>query len=126
MPDLDVSFLTCDPMLADTFDVKRRTDTVGTNGRTTSTPQTFTGVTGVVTQQDPADLMRRDDGQMVPRLIFVASIFAFRGASTGYQPDQIIWNGTTYTVKQVYPYSRFGQGMYEVVAESMNAMDAPQ
>ncbi len=132
MPLLDVSFMTDDPMLADTFDVTRRLDVVGSNGRTTpTTEQTFTGVTGVVTQQDPADLMRRDDGQMVPRLIFVASSFAFRGASrlangTGYQPDQITWNGTVYTVKQIYPYSRFGAGTYEVVAESTSAMDAPQ
>jgi len=126
MPDLDVSFVTCDPMLADSFDVIRRTDPVGSNGRTIPTAEeSFPSLTGVVTQQDPADLMRRDDGQMVPRMIFVASVFAFRNASVGYQPDQIVWNGTTYTVKQVYPYSRFGPGMYEAVAESMNATDAP-
>ncbi len=124
MPSLDVSWMTTNHMLADTFDVIRRSDPVDNYGRTNPTAvQTFSGITGVVTQQDPADLMRRDDGQMVPRLIFVASTFAFKNASAGFQPDQIVWNGTTYTVKQVYPYSRFGPGSYEVVAESMNATD---
>lgn len=126
MPDLDVSFMTVDSMLSDTFDVIRRTDPVGTNGRTVPVnQQTFSGLTGVVTQQDPADLMRSEDGQMVPRRIFVAAPFAFRNASTGFQPDQIVWQGTTYTVVQAYPYSRFGAGFHEAVAESMNAVDAP-
>lgn len=127
MPNLNVTFMTMNNMLSDVFNVVRRQDNVSTKGRTTpTTSQTFPGVRGVVTQQDPADLMRRDDGQMVPRLIFIASPFAFRAETTGYQPDQIIWNGTTYTVKQIYSYSRFGAGIYEVVAESMNAVDGPQ
>lgn len=126
MPLLDVSDVVSDPMLADMFSVTRRTDVVNNKGRTTPTPdETFENLTGVITQQDPADLMRRDDGQMVPRLIFIASRFAFRNVSTGYQPDLITWNGTVYTVKQVYPYSRYGQGLYEAVAESMTAVDAP-
>ena len=127
MPRLDVAFMTKDPMLADCFDVLRREDVVGVNGRTTPTVvKTFQRVRGVVTQQDPADLTRRDDGQMVPRLIQVCTTFAVRGVVTGLQPDLISWNGTQYLVKQVYPYSRFGHGTYEVVAESMMAVDVPQ
>lgn len=127
MPLLDVSFMTSDPMLADTFTVTRRTDVVDDKGRTTpTTVATFNDVVGVVTQQDPADLMRRDDGQMVPRMIFVASTFLFRGATAGFQPDIITWNGTAYTIKHVMNYSRFGAGTVEVIAESGNAMDAPQ
>lgn len=127
MPLLDVSFMTSDPMLADVFAVTRRTDVVDDKGRTSpTTVEVFPNITGVVTQQDPADLMRRDDGQMVPRMILVCSTFLFRGATTGYQPDVITWNGTAYTVKQVMNYSRFGGGTVEVVAESMQAMDNPQ
>lgn len=127
MPQLDVSFMTSDPMLADCFDVLRRADVVGANGRTTITvTDTFEDCLGVVTQQDPADLMRNDDGQMVPRSILVCSTFAFRGASAGYQPDLIKWNGTSYVVTKVYPYSRFGAGTYEVVATSMTATDTAQ
>jgi galactose-6-phosphate isomerase len=127
MPDLDVSFMTVDSMFADTFDVARRSDPVNNKGRTVPvTTQDFLGVTGTVTQQDPADLMRREDGQMVPRMIFIATPFQIRGASTGIQPDRITWNGTVYTVVQVYSYSRFGAGIYEVVAEAMNATDTAQ
>lgn len=127
MPQLDVSFVVSDPMLADSFSVTRRTDVVDDKGRTTPTPiEIFDNLVGVITQQDPADLMRRDDGQMVPRMIFVASRFIFRGASVGYQPDIITWNGSDYTVKHVMNYSRFGNGINEVVAESMVAMDNPQ
>lgn len=131
MPQLDVSWVVEDPMFATTFDVTRRTDVVGNDGVTTPTEvASFPATLGVVTQDDPAELLRRDDGQMVPRFIFIATKFALRNASrtadgTQYQPDQVTWNGTTYTVVRVYPYSQFGQGMYEAVLEAMNAMDAP-
>lgn len=119
--------MTKDPMLSDCFDVTRRLDAIDPTGRTSpTTSQIFRRVRGVVTQQDPADLMRRDDGQMVPRLISVCTTFAVRGEVVGQQPDLIAWNGTSYLVKHVLPYSRFGHGTYEVIAESMTAVDVPQ
>lgn len=143
MPLLDVSWVVGDPMLADVFNVTRRTDVVGANGRTTPTAaEQFAAVVGVVTQQSPADLLRRDDSQVVPRRIFVASRFAFRNASRSqdgaaqYQPDQILWpvnrdgtpaaGATLYTVEQVYPYSRYGAGIYECVAAAQQAVDPAQ
>lgn len=126
MPMLDVSFVTADPMLADTFSVRRQAQTISDKGRVETTNTLFENLTGVVTQQDPAELMKRDDGQFVPRSIFVASRFAFRNVVEGFQPDIIIWNGTEYWVRQVYSYSRFGTGMYEVVASSQTAIDQPQ
>lgn len=127
MPHLDVSFMTADPMLADTFKVERRMDIVGTNGRTIPTvTATFKNVVGVVTQQDPADLVRNDDGQFMPRLITICSRFSFHGVSPGGQPDLITWNGSQYVVKHLVPYSRFGRGTYEIVAEAMVAVGAVQ
>lgn len=126
MPMLDVSFVTADPMLADTFAVRRQEQVITDKGRVETTDTLFENLTGVVTQQDPAELMKRDDGQFVPRSIFVASRFAFRNVVEGFQPDIIIWNGTEYWVRQVYSYSRFGTGMYEVVASSQTAVDQPQ
>lgn len=125
MPQLDVSFMTTDPMLADSFDVTRNRE-VMVNGRATVDPEPFFNVVGVVTQQDPAELMRREDGQFVPRRIFVATMFALQGAVLGYQPDIIHWNGSDYHVVEVFPYSRFGQGVYEVVASTQKATDVPQ
>lgn len=122
MPQLDVSFVLSDPMLADTFAVSRRVESVDAYGRrVVAAPVNYPLITGVVTQEDPADLMRRDDGQMMPRQIFVATKFQLIGVATGAQPDLITWNGATYTVRKVYPYSRYGQGIYEAVAEVMEA-----
>lgn len=125
MPQLDVSFVVSDPMLADRFTVIRRAEVIGEDGRVTTTETTHPNQIGVVTQQDPSDLMRRDDGQFVPRSIFIASRFAFRNAATGVQPDVIIWAGNRFEVKQAYNYSRFGRGLFECVAVSTDAMDQP-
>lgn len=134
MPMLDVSDIVVDPDLADTFDVIQRAESVdpGT-GRSSSTRVMTAGVVGVVTLQDPADLMRGEDSDQAPRLIFVASAFRFRSISTDegqqYKGDIIVWpptgqpGSTEYTVIKVYPYSRYGTGITEVVAKSMNATD---
>ena len=143
MPQLDVSFVVDDPMFRDVFNIARRQDAVDTHGRTNIvTTETLLAVGGTITQQDPASLMRRDDEQHVPRRIFLASRTAFRPVSRSpdgtvqYQPDQITWpvaddgsllpQSTVYTVEQVFPYSRYGGGLYECVATSMNAIDVPQ
>lgn len=132
MPGLDVSWVVSDPMLADVISVVRRQDVRGTNGRAVPTvTETWPAITAVVTQQSPADLLRRDDSEIVPRRIFVASTFCFRGATRDAQglnwmPDLITWNGTQYLVTEVLPYSRYGVGIYEVIAESMTAVDVPQ
>ena len=132
MPLLDVSFVVDDPMLADVFAVQRRNDIVGNNGRTLPTVyQTFPRVRGVVTQQDPAEMLKRDDSSSVPSRIFIATRHRIQKASRdpdgrSYQPDLITWNGVVYTVVEVLSYSRYGRGVYEVIAASMNAMDRPQ
>jgi hypothetical protein len=127
MPELDVSFVLFDPLLCDTFDVTRRLDVIDQHGRSNPTPeQFFPDVMGVVTQESPSDLLREPDLQRVPRSIFVASEFAFRGASTSHQPDVISWCGTDYTVTSVLPYGRYGEGFYEVIAKSTVAIDDPQ
>jgi len=126
MPNLDVSHVLSDPMLSDCFTVKRNGETIDSKGRSTTTVTNLGQKRGVITQQDPATLMRRDDGQMAPRNIFIATTFALRGVSTGNQPDTIDWNNSTYTVKEVLPYSRYGRGTYEVVAEAMTATNKAQ
>jgi len=127
MPRLNVAFMTRNTMLADTFDVKRRADVVGSNGRTTPTQnQILKCQRGVVTPQDPGDLIRNDDGQMVPRKIFVATTTQILQSSAGQQPDLILWNSLTYVVTSVQPFSRFGEGTYQVMAESMTSTDPRQ
>jgi hypothetical protein len=118
--------MTFDPMLADGFVVTRRVETVGANGRSTVTPTVIPNLIGVITQESPDELMRNTDLQNVPRKIFGASVFAVRNAVSGQQPDIVTWNGSDYVVKEVLPYSRFGAGTYEWIAETQQAIDVPQ
>lgn len=125
MPGLDVGFMTENPLVADTFAVQRRTETL-VHGRVVIVPGTlFTNVVGVVTQQDKAVLMRREDGQTIPRRIFIAARFQFLAASPGVQPDEVTWNGTTYTVEESLPYSRYGSGHYQAILEYRGAAVPP-
>lgn len=124
MPDLDVSFVLDDPMFSDTFAVCRRPETL-VDGRTVVGEQWFSNVEGVVTQESPADIMRREEGVMVPQRIFIATRFRMYKAAVGYQPDKIRWNGTDYYVESVLPYSRYGEGFYEVIASSQSQPDQP-
>jgi len=124
MPELDVSDVLDDPMFEDEIDVVRRPETL-INGRTQVGEVWHYGVSAVITQQDPASIMRREDGVTVPRRIFIATRFRLRGASAGYQPDAIHWNGTVYYVEEVLPYTRYGSGFVEVIASSQSQPDQP-
>lgn len=126
MPMLDVSFVTTDPMLSDLFDVERRAETVDDWGRAQTGSEKFPKQRGVVIPQDPADLSRRDDGQLVPRTIEINAPFKFREASQGFQPDLITWRGSKYLVSRVYPFSHYGKGHTRCLAESVTATDPVQ
>lgn len=123
MPLLDVSSVLLDPDLAEMFTVIRRSESVGSDGRSVITPTTIPNQIGVVTATTPGDLLRRDDGQMMDQKISVVTPFSLRGPGNGFQPDQIIVGGVTFTVTQVLPFRRFGAGFTEVIASSMNAAD---
>ena len=113
-------------MLADSFSITRRQETVGSDGRPAISPVTFGNLLGVITQEDPSELDRDVGSQLTERNISVVTQFAIRGEVFGYQPDLLIWNGTTYLITSVKPYSRFGAGFYEATAKSMTAVDVPQ
>jgi hypothetical protein len=121
MPNLDVSEVLFDPDLADTFDVRRRSEVVGDDGRPSIGERTFPRIVGVITPEPPADLVRRDDGQMTTHKISVVTMFRLRSASEGSQPDQVLYGGATYTVTTVLPFSRFGKGFTEAIATLMAA-----
>lgn len=130
MPFLDVSDIVIDPDFADLMTVTRRGETVDqATGRSRTNDQVFDDVIGTVTMQDPAALLRREESDTAPRLIFIATTFFMRSVASGFKPDVITWpkagevGSTRYTVLKCYPYPRYGAGFHEVVAESMNATD---
>lgn len=126
MPMLDVSFVLLDPMFTDAFTLIRRAEVIDEKGRPELASTYFRGLTGVITQSDPSKLQRESDFGSVPRVISLVTKVAVRGLVVGYQPDLIVWNGTSYLVDNVSPYSRFGDGFYEVIAASMTATDSIQ
>lgn len=132
MPDLDVSFMTADPMLSELVTITRRQDAVSTSGRAQKTVEaTYPNISAVVTQGDPSDVVRNEDGQLMPRVITVATAFAVRAESKSpagvrYQPDIITWNGNDYVVIGYAPYPTFGQGVYEVTAQALSTVPVAQ
>lgn len=127
MPMLDVSFMTEDPMLADTFQVRRKLNVVGNNGRAQQTPDSFfPSVVGVVTQQSTSELMMAEDGQTFPKRIFIASKFQFVGIATDYQGDEVTWRGVVYICESSLPYPQYGNGVYEAICTFRGNVPAAQ
>lgn len=121
MADLDVSEVLFDPDLADMFDVIRNREVVNDQGRSETQETRYRNIIGVVTSQSPADLLKRDDGQMMPRKCSVVTAFRLRGPGAGFQPDDIVLEGIRFTVTEILPFSRFGSGFVEATITSMNA-----
>jgi hypothetical protein len=126
MADIDVSEVLFDPDLADTFDVIRKAEIVGENGRVTLNETRYPNVVGVVIPIQPTNLQRRDDGQMMPKRMTVVTMFRLRGPSNGYQPDDIIISGVRCTVIDLMPFTRFGAGFVEATVTSMSASNPPE
>lgn len=126
MPLLDVSWVTVDPMFADSFVVKRRAETVNAYGESTVVATPVATAYGTITAADPQDLQRRDDGATQSRGISVITPYHLRGMAQGYQPDVITYDGEDYTVTRCEPYHRFGTGFFEATAEIMEAQVAPK
>lgn len=124
MAYVDVAEVLLDPDLADLFSVVRRTETFA-NGRPVIATVTTPNVVGVVTATGPSGLERRDDGQMMTRQVNIVTQFRLRGPGTGIQPDQIVIDGNTFTVVDILPFSRFGAGFVEAIAEVMASQSVP-
>lgn len=122
---IDVSFVLSDPLLSDTFDVRRQAESIGANGRASVGSEWFRDLIGVVTPQEPAGLERRDDGQFVHHEIMVQCEFALRDASFGYQPDVVLWGGREYLVTAAIPFQRMA-GFTQARCVSTRLTDNPQ
>ncbi len=115
-----------DSMFEDCFKIRRRLDVVRSNGRTDADWDRYTEQYGVITLQNPSDLMRAEDGQTIPRRILVVARVPLIGAAPGQQPDEIEWNGAIFTVADVMPWSRYGDGFYEAVCEFRDSIPPVQ
>ena len=129
MPFLNVSRAIRNPMFADSFQVKRRKQTIGSNGRTVVSA-TILSKRGVVCATNPADLERLDDNQRMGRHLSIVTEFRLFGpakdsSSQQYQPDIIVWRGDNYIVQSLEPYTSYGPGFVEAIVGSIDSIDFP-
>jgi hypothetical protein len=129
VPDLDVSDIILDPDFAETLTIKRRQANVGSNGRATQIVTTITPApVGTVQTLDAGDLERGSDQQVLPKRIQVITSFRLRGASQDaqgneFQPDLIIWQGDSYQVDSVEPWTAYGAGWVAAKCSSIDSLD---
>jgi galactose-6-phosphate isomerase len=128
MPFLDVSNVLLDPDFTDTFSVLRREQVIGENGRVSTTNTTLPAI-GVFTVAGPNDLERLDDNQRMGQNFVLVTKFRLQGpakiSGNNYQPDQVVWNGNTYVVKDVEPYTRYGAGQIQAIIGAIASVGAP-
>ncbi len=131
-PFLDVSDVLLDPDFADTVTVLRRAQTVDIHGRAVITESSIPNVLGVVTLLDPNKLVRTPEYTQAPRTIsFVTKARLYGPAEVPgsggsvYQPDYIQWEGNTFLVTSVLPYTRYGAGFVEATAEQNDYVSTP-
>jgi hypothetical protein len=110
MAQLDVSDVLLDPDFMDTGLIcKRSVQTVGDNGRTT-TSDTSTPFAGVVTS-DKGDILERLAGaERKKGSITIHTIFPLTAGEGDTTADIVTWRGKTYTVSNVNDYQHFGRG----------------
>lgn len=124
MPLLNPGIVATSPYLADSFTVSRMAQTVSDKGRVSETPTHFCGH-GIVNHAGSSDLKRMPEGQYSDNVISIVSETQLRGPTPGAQPDIVTWRGTSYRVVLCDPYPHYGQGWYNALAASQNAIDLP-
>jgi hypothetical protein len=129
MPMINITAALTSPMLADSFSVIRRTQTVGSNGRATMAQQTISNLSGPVYPSDDNDLKRLADEQITGKAITVITRFALYGevevAGTQYQPDIVVWRGDNFLVKHLEDWSNYGPGFVLAICTSIDVVDQP-
>lgn len=108
---IDVTDLLADPDFVEPapLTVRRSAVSVNEHGRKVATPSVSL-FTAVVTQNGGADLVRGPDGSMISGDIVIHTTFRLT------EEDDVIWKGTTYTVKNVRDWSSFGRGFVCAIA----------
>lgn len=120
-----------DPLLNDSFSRVRRLESRNAQGRSQVVSTTTPNLNGVVTMNEDIEDIRNEfpEVQYATRVISVVTAANFQAAvkdaqGQSYQPDLIVWRGDNYVVLRVSPYPQFGIGWHQVVAMSIDKVDA--
>jgi len=112
--------------------VIRRATNISQQGTNVIGHQQFTATVYVVASA-PDALQREPDYSLTERSIEIYSNFPLYGTvidgrvapPQGYQPDEIIWHGTKFTVFNVEDYSKFSAGFVKAICRSQQQQDPP-
>lgn len=115
MPDIDVSeVLVSLDIACQSFDVIRRQEVVGANGRTTIVTTNIPAQLGAVQPLGDNSLLREEQFTTSNNGVEVwchTRLFGSgKSAMLTYQPDLILWDGNYYEVRIVDGWDQFGQG----------------
>lgn len=116
--------------LLDCFVVQRRQETVDSNGEAVIETVPMDAA-GVVTRATPNQLLRLAESDSSEAHICIVTQFRLRGPARAggeqFKPDNILWQGSTYVVKAVDPYTNFGSGFVQAIAGSTDSIEeAPE
>lgn len=131
-PFIDPSIMLLDPQFTDRFAVVRRVQSVNNFGEVSTQNTTTHNVLGIVTPARPGDLRRVPETERGHRTLTVFTRNRLNSASqklntnppTQLQPDYLLWNGDTFIVKEVLPWTRYGPGWVRVIATSVDSIEA--
>ena len=108
-------------LVMDKFDVVRRTEIVGNNGRVTTTEVTFPGMIGTVGPAGARELDRLHDLDLSKSTLSIVTTFRLQNTSPGRLPDWVVWHGDTYQVMSAQDYTAFGAGFVQAVVQMVDA-----
>jgi len=111
MPRSTVTRILNRPSFRDNITVDRREQTVGSNGRTTTTT-TVLSISAVVTSGSVDPARQGDDAAYDKDSIVVHATTKLRGPKETNFPDIVNYNDNKYLVTRVYNWSQYGSGFY--------------
>jgi hypothetical protein len=131
-PFIDPSIMLLDPQFTDRFAVVQRVQNTSSLGVITTTNTTIPDVLGIVLPTKPSDLKRYDDRQFGNRSLWIITRYRLNTAAQARygnppqqrQPDWILWNGDTFMVVDVQPFTRYGPGWTENLVTSIDSIEA--
>lgn len=127
MPLLNPALIvTTSPMLATSFQVRRRAQAVNPeNGRTQESDTLVPRAGGIVTPVGNNGQERGDDGAYGFTTYSVITRYPLRKEAEGVLPDIVLWRGKHLVVTDVVDYLAFGDGWVEATCTSQKIADRP-
>lgn len=121
---LDVSELMTDPDFVDqTISIVRTAITVGANGRATESITNHPGIRASVQPASGQQLRLLPDAAQQNGAIQIFTTFILQPTAPGYNADQVLWEGNTYTVENLSRYTNWGSGFVRAVCALKSLVD---